>query len=219
MAKEKNHENASQTTVDIIVGTLRERIVSGELAGGTALRQDHVAQEFGASHVPAREAFQRLEALGLVVSQPRRGVRVTALNHATIKETTEMRAVLEVLALKHSAPRLTDSDLAIIEAAQARCESAESLAAWDAANREFHAAIIGQCGMPRLLATLKQLELSNSRFVFALGKVRGWQQRSNQDHRLIVDALKAKDVERALLLLTRHIGTMERIGFPAAIES
>ncbi|MFZ6654005.1 GntR family transcriptional regulator [Undibacterium sp. TJN19] len=130
-----------------------------------------------------------------------------------------MRAALEMLALKHSAPRLKDADLAVIEAAQASCESADSLAAWDAANREFHSAIISQCDMPRLLATLKQLELSNSRFVFALGKVRGWQQRSNQDHRLIVDALRARDTERALLLLARHIGTMERIGFPAASDS
>ncbi|MET0173034.1 MAG: GntR family transcriptional regulator, partial [Agrobacterium vaccinii] len=50
--------------------TLADRIVRGELAPGARLRQDHVAEEFGASHVPVREAFRRLEAQGLAVSIP-----------------------------------------------------------------------------------------------------------------------------------------------------
>jgi DNA-binding GntR family transcriptional regulator len=58
---------------------LAERIVAGEIEPGTRLRQDHVAEEFGASHVPVREAFRRLEAQGLAVSEPRRGVRVASL--------------------------------------------------------------------------------------------------------------------------------------------
>lgn len=206
------------TSAERIAETLRERIIAGELAGGTALRQEHIADEFGSSHVPVREAFQRLEAQGLVITEPRRGARVAELNHAAIRETAEMRSALEVLALTHAAPRFECPHLDAIESAQAQCESADSLEAWDAANRAFHRALVNQCGMPRLLAALELLELSNSRFVFAVGRVRSWQKRSNHDHRLIIDALKARDVERALLLLARHIGTMERIGFPVASD-
>jgi DNA-binding GntR family transcriptional regulator len=72
---------------------------------------------------------------------------------------------------------------------------------------------VSECGMPRLLATLRQLQLTNSRYLFAAGLVRGWQPRSDQDHRLIIDALRDKNAERAIQLLSRHIGTMERVGF------
>jgi DNA-binding GntR family transcriptional regulator len=53
-----------------------ERIVTGQLEPGAKLPQDHIAEEFGASHVPVWEAFRKLEAQGLAVSEPQRGVRV-----------------------------------------------------------------------------------------------------------------------------------------------
>src|ERR1700744_409444 len=77
---------------------LAARIVAGEIAPGLALRQDHIATEFRASHVPVREAFRRLEAQGLIVSEPRRGVRVAPLDAAIVLEVTKMRAALEELA-------------------------------------------------------------------------------------------------------------------------
>jgi len=207
-------ENSTQpTSAERIAAQLRALIVRGEIAGGAALRQDHIAERFTSSHVPVREAFQRLEAQGLVVTLPRRGVRVTTLSPAAIKEAMEMRAVLEVLALRHSAPNLTAADIDRLEQAQAQCAAATSLADWDTANCAFHEAMVSACGMPRLLDVLQQLQLTNSRYLFAAGLVRGWQPRSDQDHRLIIEALKEKNVERAVQLLGRHIGTMERVGF------
>ncbi|KAG0185148.1 hypothetical protein DFQ28_009857 [Apophysomyces sp. BC1034] len=209
-------DTPSQSLVERIVDRLRKRIVNGELPGGSALRQDHVAKEFGASHVPVREAFQRLQAIGLVTILQRRGVRVTALDRAAIKETAEMRSVLEPLALRHAAPHLHAEHFDAIESAHAACDAADSLASWDAANHAFHHALVRHCAMPRLLATLDVLQLTSSRFVLAVGRARGWQSRSNHDHQLIIDALKGHDVERAAQLLSRHIGTMERVGFPVS---
>ena len=68
-------KSSTDTTVaGRITRALAERIISGEFEPGMKLRQDHFAEEFGASHVPVREAFRRLEAQGLAVSEPRRGV-------------------------------------------------------------------------------------------------------------------------------------------------
>ncbi|WP_338925219.1 GntR family transcriptional regulator [Mycetohabitans endofungorum] len=209
-------DTRTPSLVEHIVDRLRERIVSGELAGGTALRQDHIAKEFGASHVPVREAFQRLQAIGLVTILHRRGVRVTALDRAAIKEAVDMRAVLEPLALRHAMPHLRAEHFEALESAHAACDAANSLASWDAANRAFHHALVRHCAMPRLLATLDVLQLTSSRFVLAVGRARGWQSRSNYDHQLIIDALKGHDLERAAQLLSRHIGTMERVGFPVS---
>lgn len=218
MDSERNESNDAliigrPTTSEHLFQALRTRIVRGELQGGKPLRQDHIAAEYGTSHVPVREAFQRLEAMGLVESLPRRGVRVTELSKQSIKETVEMRIVLEGLALRHSVGRLQISHIAQLEAAQAQCFRAESLIEWDAANCLFHDILASECGMPRLLATLKQLQQTNSRYLFAAGLKRGWQPRSDQDHCLIIDALKNKNPERAIQLLSRHIGTMERVGY------
>src|SRR5438045_9743445 len=79
-----------------IARALAHRIVTGVLAPGAPIRQDRVAEEFRASHVPVREAFRKLEAQGLVVSEPRRGVRVAPLNPAIVMEVTEVRAAPEV---------------------------------------------------------------------------------------------------------------------------
>jgi GNAT superfamily N-acetyltransferase/DNA-binding transcriptional regulator YhcF (GntR family) len=95
------------TAAGITIRSLAERIIAGMMEPGTKLRQDHIAEEFGASHVPVREAFRRLEAQGLVVSEPRRGVRVAGFSLNEIREVAEMRAALEALALRNAAPHLT----------------------------------------------------------------------------------------------------------------
>ena len=64
--------------------SLAERIISGTLEPGARLRQDHIALEFGTSHVPVREAFRLLEAQGLAISEPRRGFRVAAFDLADV---------------------------------------------------------------------------------------------------------------------------------------
>lgn len=208
--------NEHPSTVERIAEVLRTRIVRGEIAGGTALRQDHVAQEFHASHVPVREAFRQLEAQGLVLTLPRRGVRVTTVDRAAVKENAEMRGALEILALRHGARKFGPEHIARLEQAHQDCAQAASLVEWDAANNLFHEILASECGMPRLLAVLKQLQLTNSRYLFSTGFKRGWQPRSDHDHMLIIDALKDKKIDRAVQLLSMHIGTMERVGFLSA---
>src|SRR5262245_35723792 len=101
----------NQSVSDRIARTLADQIVSGALAPGSRLMQDHIAAEFEASHVPVREAFRRLEAQGLVVSKPRCGVRVSTIDPAAVIEVTEMRAALEGLALQKALPRLRAEDM------------------------------------------------------------------------------------------------------------
>ena len=71
--------------------TLADRIISGEIDAGAKLRQDHIAEEFGTSHVPVREAFRRLESQGLVISQPRKGVRVAGFSLEEVREVDRER--------------------------------------------------------------------------------------------------------------------------------
>lgn len=201
----------NSTVATRIAEAIAERIISGALQPDAPLRQDHVAREFNSSHVPVREAFRQLEAQHLVVSLPRRGVRIAPLDANAIREIAEMRAALEVVALRHAAPKLTSAHLARIELALIEGDNAETLGDFEAANRAFHQALVAPCGMPRLLASLDGLQRANSRLVFAMARSSGWRPRSNPDHRLILAALRARNIEQACNLLARHIQTIERL--------
>lgn len=194
----------SDTIASRISRELAERIVTGVIAAGARLRQDHIADEFGASHVPVREAFRRLEAQGLVVSEPRRGVRVAGFSLDEVKEVAEMRAALEVLALRHAAPHLTRAILDAAEAANHAGEKAVDVQAWDEANRSFHRFILSPCGMPRLLKSIDDLQVVSARLLFS-GWRAEWEAPTDRDHRAILSALRVGDVEQAAAVLARHV--------------
>jgi DNA-binding GntR family transcriptional regulator len=183
---------------------LAERIIAGALEPGSRLGQDHIAEEFGASHVPVREAFRRLEAQGLVVSEPRRGVRVAGFSLDEVKEVAEMRAALEVLALRHAAPHLTKAILDQAEDANRVSDKAGDVQAWEEANLMFHRLILTPCAMPRLLKAIDDLHTASARFLFS-GWRAEWEAPTDRDHRAILDSLRAGQVDAAALVLARHV--------------
>lgn len=209
-------DSESTTVAWRIAESIGERIINGAIQPDAPLRQDHVAREFNSSHVPVREAFRQLEAQHLVVAVPRRGVRVAPLDTNSVKEIAEMRAALEVVALRNAAPKFTSTHLARIELALVEGDNAQTIQDFEMANRAFHQALVAPCAMPRLLASLDGLQLANSRLVFAMARNAGGRPRSNQDHRLILQALRARNVDQACNLLSRHIQTIERLALPAS---
>ncbi len=194
------------TIVDQIAEKLWMRIVAGELPAGARLRQDEIAAEFGSSHVPVREAFRRLEADGLVVSEPRRGVRVAQSDRAQHFETLEMRAVLEGLALFHAATEYSPQDFSAVSEADAACGRATTAEEWEEANRRFHVLLIAPCPLPALLRTVRRLQMMSALSARALGgRQTGAFPRADRDHKAILTALQADDAELCATLLTRHI--------------
>jgi DNA-binding GntR family transcriptional regulator len=199
-------DDGDRSLAAVIARQLAAGIVSGALAPGERLRQDHVAAAFRASHVPVREAFRRLEAQGLAVAEPRRGVRVAPLHPADILETAEMRAALEGLALRHALARMTAADLDAARASLDQEAAAGSdLAGLEAANRRFHTAILAPCAMPRLLATVESLHAVAARHLFAAWRHLDWEARSASEHRAVLAAVEARDRKRAATLLAAHI--------------
>lgn len=184
---------------------LADRIVSGQLEPGVRLRQERIAEEFSASHVPVREAFRRLEAQGLVVSEPRRGVRVAAFELADVREVAEMRAALEVLALRHAALHITPAILDRAEVAARDGDTALDVRSWEEANRTFHRSILTPCGMPRLLAAIDDLHAASARFLFATWRSTGWEPRVDHDHHAILSALRKGQIDVAAATLARHV--------------
>src|SRR5437899_7511638 len=111
-----------QSLPSAVADKLRDQIIRGEIAEGTQLRQDAIATQYQVSRIPVREALRQLEAEGLITIVPNRGAVVPALSPDDIEELFSIRALLEPEILKHSIPRLTDSDFAEADVVLCRYE-------------------------------------------------------------------------------------------------
>lgn len=163
------------TKADEIAHVIEEMIVAGRLAPGEVLRQDDLSQRFGVSRTPIREALRQLAAVGLVSFIPNRGVRVRALDREEWGQAFLARAALESAAAFRAASRLTERDLARLDAASddfrawtevlrspgvPADERERASFAWMEANDRFHAAILHAAQAPlleRLVGDLRRV--------------------------------------------------------------
>lgn len=190
---------------DRIADDLRDSILSGRLAAGAPLRQDHLAAAYGASHIPVREALRRLEADGLVTRYPRRGAFVAALSAGDAREVTEMRVALECLAARHAVPAATEADLKAAEAEIAAADRSPDIADWAEANWRFHRSLYAPAGRPRLLSSIEGLWRHADRYLRVIWHQFDYQGRSQDEHRALVDAYRAGDADLAARLVAAHV--------------
>jgi DNA-binding GntR family transcriptional regulator len=102
----------AQPMREIIYEHLRKAIVYGELKADTYFTDQEIADEFGVSRTPAREALQKLESNGYIERVPMKGNRVCGLTAYELAHSFSIRKALETLAIKYSAIRITDDELA-----------------------------------------------------------------------------------------------------------
>jgi DNA-binding GntR family transcriptional regulator len=139
---------------------LREDLLTRSLLPGQQIVQEALAERYGVSRVPLREALKELEADGLVTHEPHRGYFVTELNAAEMSEVYTIRALLEAEAIRRATPRLSDVDLAHIDELHQAFEDSldqSDLGSIASANRAFHFAVFDACGLPRLVRLLHTL--------------------------------------------------------------
>src|SRR5690348_9080134 len=130
-----------------VAGYLREAILSGEIAPGERIRQEDIAERFGTSRLPVREALRILEAEGLTEHHPNKGARVPKLDRHELDVIYQMRERLEPLALAESLPHLTGDDLQRLERIQQRIEADTGVAEFLTLDREFHLGTYAGCGI------------------------------------------------------------------------
>jgi DNA-binding GntR family transcriptional regulator len=185
--------------------TLRDRIVGGALPPGAPLRQERLAAEFGASAIPVREALRRLERTGLVAFRPRRGAVVAEVSAAEAREVAEMRAALEPLALAAALPRFTAEYLERARDAIDAADESDDVLAWLASNRAFHLALYRPCGRPRLLGAIEDLWLAGDRHLVLVWRRLSYQEKSQTEHRQLLQRCVDGDGRGAMKLLRAHI--------------
>jgi DNA-binding GntR family transcriptional regulator len=189
-----------------LLNNLLDLIVSGQLSPGTPLRQEEVAEQFSVSRMPVREAFSKLEAMGLLQVVPNSGAFVAELNHAEFRENFEMRAAAECLALRISIPELNNRQLdeaTALHQSIMRCDRDE----YSKLNNKFHMRLYSPCRRPRLLDHIETLNIVAERYIKVTIDKFEYSDRSNSEHEQILDACKKRNVQLSVDLLYDHITT------------
>lgn len=186
---------------------LREAILRGTIAAGAELSQVKLADEFGVSRGPVREALRLLEREGLVEAELNRRARVAAFSPGDLEEVYALRIVNEAVAIRATVPHLTDEDLATLHADIERMEtlSGIDLVEWEPVHRHFHHTLVAYAG-PRLVSLIGQLSdhAERYRLVYLPREPRAWSVGA-AEHREIVSACEARDDAAAGELLARHL--------------
>jgi DNA-binding GntR family transcriptional regulator len=194
-----------QSSPDVIAESLRTAIISGQLKPGESLRQEHLARHFAVSRIPVREALRQLESEGWIIFQRNRGARVSSLSAAEALEIYEIRASLEVTALRLAAPHHSARSLkqaATILRASER-ESDRSL--YVRRNREFHLALYTPAQRPRLLAMIESLHNQGERYLRLKLDMPVYKRQSDNEHAGMLAALRAGQIDRAVEILEPHL--------------
>jgi DNA-binding GntR family transcriptional regulator len=185
---------------------LREAILTGELTAGAEISQVKLADDFGVSRGPVREALRLLEREGLVEAELNRRVRIAPFSPDDLEELYALRIVNEALGIRASVPHLTDDDLADLHADLDRMEAlaGTDVTTWEHVHRHFHHVLIAYAGT-RVVRLTTQLSdhAERYRLVYVAQDPRAWSVGA-AEHREIVAACEAGDPAAAADALARH---------------
>jgi DNA-binding GntR family transcriptional regulator len=189
---------------------IRRSILEGTLLPGARIAQHALASELGVSHVPLREAIQRLEAEGFLAVHPRRGAFVMPLSIEDAREIFDLRAMLEVKALRASIPLLTSEQLQIAREACAAGDGVTDVVRYGELNVQLHRALYAGAGRPRLQAMIETLWSNAARYSMLLRFKGDHFERSQSEHWDLVEAAVNRDAARACATLQDHIAAASR---------
>jgi DNA-binding GntR family transcriptional regulator len=187
---------------DLVAALIRELVITGELAAGEQLRQRDLAQRFGVSQTPVREAMRRLESEGLLVCDTHRGFTVAAPELGPVEENFQIRAALESLGASLAARKIDASGLARLRDLNDQMRALpDDDPRYAELNREFHFAIYEYARSPLLLSLMRLLWASLN----GGPRVTRTHAESARQHGEIIDALGDRDATGAAAHTYQHI--------------
>jgi DNA-binding GntR family transcriptional regulator len=195
-----------KTAQQAVVEALRHDITTGKLAPGSWIVQDAVAEQFGMSRIPVREALKTLQAEEYITYVPHSGYRVAKLSLNDLIEVFKLRTILEEALIRDAMPGVTDE--IVDEMRRCNAEMEASAAAGDlisvgVANRHFHFLTFEGSGMARTKRIVTQLWNTADAYrplyapLLDMAKVAS-------EHVLMIDAMADRDVERMVALNHEH---------------
>ena len=195
---------------ELVRDGLRAAIIAGDYEEGTALRQEEIADRFGTSRIPVREALRLLESEGLVIFQPNKSVIVRGLSLEDVIEMLEIRIALECRALKLAIPNMAIEDFETAAEILKEYDESQDQAAWGEMNWRFHWALYVPCHRPKLLAMIEANYGHVSRYTRRQVSSATDKANPQQDHVKLLELCREGNVEDAVALLEKHIEQTQR---------
>jgi DNA-binding GntR family transcriptional regulator len=186
----------------MVAALIRQLIITGELPAGEQLRQRDLAQRFGVSQTPVREALRGLESEGLVVGDTHRGFTVVEPDDGPVEENFQIRAALESLGASLAARKIDAGGLGRLRGLNDQMRTlGDDDPRYADLNRDFHFTVYEHAGSPLLLSLMRLLwaSLHNG------PQVSRTHAESARQHDAILDALTAGDAAAAAARTHQHI--------------
>lgn len=193
---------------EVVVDALRELILDGDLEPMSRINEVELCERFGISRTPLREAIKLLAAEGLLVLLPNRGARVVALSETEIADILQVIGALEGAAGELACERMTDAELAEIEAltdVMVEAWKVRDYPGYFARNREIHDAIMAAARNPALQSTYASLAGRVQRARFSAAKTDEQWAQAVDDHKLMVMLMRRRDGAALGQLLREHL--------------
>jgi DNA-binding GntR family transcriptional regulator len=185
---------------------LLEEVLQGNLKPGELLVENTLGRKYGVSRTPVREALRMLEQDG-VLERVNRGIRVRQTSAEEVLELYDVRGILEGIAARDAAERRTDIDLATLDRIFRTMEDAQEATPIDRAiiNRSFHRSIWGAAKNRTLSDLLERLAVHLRRYPATTYQRPGRWETAIDEHREILEAIRAKDADAARTLSETHM--------------
>ncbi|MFJ5260047.1 GntR family transcriptional regulator [Streptomyces sp. NPDC088387] len=200
-------DGSSSVASQRVADTLRKQILLGDLRPGARIMQEDVAEAFGSSRLPVREALRILESEGLVVLKANSGAWVSKMDLAECQATYKLRERVEPLALSESIPNLTSDDFHRLDEIQREIESNSDVDRFLSLDRELHLITYSGCSIEQLLSMVRRFWNTTQHYRRAYAHLIDPTGREliNFEHRLIIEAIKRGDPVDAERFLAGHI--------------
>jgi DNA-binding GntR family transcriptional regulator len=187
---------------DMVAALIRELIITGELAAGRQLRQRDLAERFGVSQTPVREAMRRLESEGLIIGDTHRGFTVVEPDDGPVEENFQIRAALESLGASLAAGKIDAEGVARLRELNERMRPLpDGDPRYAGLNREFHFSLYEYSRSPLLMSLMRLMWAS----LYGGPQVQRTHAESARQHDAILDALAAGDADAAAARTYQHI--------------
>ena len=196
---------APRALYEQVAEQLRQRIFRRELEPGSWIDEVKIAQEFGISRTPLREALKVLAAEGLVTMKVRRGAYVTEVSRSDLADVYHLLSLLESDAVGVVAQRATEEQLKELQILHKELEAAtRDHDRFFALNERFHMRILEIAGnrwRDQMVADLRKvMKLNRHASLLKSGRIK----ESLAEHRAIMEALVKRDVEKASRRMQEH---------------
>jgi DNA-binding GntR family transcriptional regulator len=199
---------------------LRRAILRGELELGSRVPQVAWAKRLEISTTPIREALRDLATEGMVELDAHRGAFVNRLTFEQVAEIYHIRQILEPAAMRDAARLMTPSTMARIEHLHSLLGEQLGLGRWAELHCDFHDALLTDLRSDRLVRTIINLRNSAAPYVAAARRRQGTALAHAEEHRDLLDALRAGDGERAATVSLQHLeSTMTALAYDRATAS